>query len=112
MPQLKFTAEDARILADNVRKDRDDNVIAELISRIQVEAGAGKYYLIVCDLDISNNVSSILKENGYDIQSEVHRGEVATTIRWLPKSEVNTPLKLFPKEAEAVVVKEVKDESI
>ena len=85
MPQLKFTAEDAMILANNVRKDRDDNIIAELISRIQVEAGAGKYYLVVCDLDISDNVSSILKKSGYDIQRELHRGEVSTTIRWLPK---------------------------
>lgn len=99
MPQLKFTANDARFLADEVRKNRDDIVIEELIGRIQVEAGAGKYYLLVCDLDISDNVVSILKESGYSIQREVHRGEMSTTIRWLPKGEKNTEIRLVPMDS-------------
>lgn len=71
MPQLKFTAEDARSLVENSNRERDDRIIEDVLVRIEEAARHSKYSIDIDNLDISRNVEEILKENGYNVRREI-----------------------------------------
>lgn len=84
MPQLKFTAEDARSLVENSNRERDDRMIEDILVRIEEAARHSRYSIDVDNLDISSNAEEILKENGYNVRRELTReGDAYVIIDWI-----------------------------